>query len=104
MKNLHLCNFMAYVKVQTVHGFINIFVLFIYLFFKWFVDCLPLMTYSLKLSLEAWILEFKKEIIQEFKIQWVAATFGNSNFFVKNIDWWIDDSDASFKLKTLGFT
>ena len=28
------------------------------------VDCLPLMTYGLKLSLEAWILKFKKKIIQ----------------------------------------
>ena len=38
------------------------------------VDCLPLMTYVLKLSLEAWTLKSFN-----FKNQWV----GNSNFFFK---------------------
>ena len=47
------------------------------------VDRLPLMTYGLKLSLEAWILEFKKKIIHWYKIQWVAAKFRQLKFFCK---------------------
>ena len=43
------------------------------------VHHLPLMTYGLKLSLEAWIL---RKIIQWFEIQWVAATFQQLKFFL----------------------
>ena len=34
------------------------------IYYERVVDRLPLMTYGLKLSLEAWILKFKKKIIK----------------------------------------
>ena len=47
------------------------------------VDRLPLMTYGLKLSLEAWILKLKKKIFNNVRFNELQLHFGNSNFFVK---------------------
>ena len=47
------------------------------------VDRLPLMTYGLKLSLEAWILKFKKKSFNDLRFNELQLNFGNSNFFCK---------------------
>ena len=47
------------------------------------VDCLPLMTYGLKLSLEAWILELRKNSFNDLRFNELQLHFGNSNIFCK---------------------
>ena len=47
------------------------------------VDHLLLMTYGLKLSLEAWILKLKKKSLNNLRFNELQLNFGNSNFFVK---------------------
>ena len=42
-----------------------------------------LMTYGLKLSLEAWILKFKKKSFNNLRFNELQLHFGNSNFFCK---------------------
>ena len=47
------------------------------------VDRLPLMTYGLKLSLEASILKFLKKSFNKLRFNELQLNFGNSNFFCK---------------------
>ena len=47
------------------------------------VDRLPLMTYGLKLSLEAWISKYKKKSFNNLRFNELQLNFGNSIFFVK---------------------
>ena len=45
------------------------------------VDRLPLMTYGLKLSLEACILKFKKKSLDNLRFNELQLNFSNPNFF-----------------------
>ena len=47
------------------------------------VEPLPLMTYGLKLSLEAWILKFLKKSFNNLRFNELQLNFGNSIFFCK---------------------
>ena len=47
------------------------------------VDCLPLMTYCLKLSLEARSFKFKKKTLNNLRFNELQLNFGNSIFFCK---------------------
>ena len=66
------------------------------------VDRLPLMTYGLKLNLEAWILRFLKKSFNNLRFNELQLHSATQIFFVKlryvNINWQIQDSDGSIRL------